>query len=211
MLGTHDLWAFLIASVLLWLTPGPDTIYILGRSIAQGRRAGVISALGIGAGLLIHTSFAAFGLSAILATSAWAFSVIKIAGAVYLVYLGVQLLRRNDARPAASGVTPLDSSWRIFRQALLTNALNPKVAVFFLAFLPQFVDRADPGPLPFLFLGAVFVVGGTAWCLGQAVFAASVTRTMRRNPSMLKRLERLSGCLYILLGLYLLRLKPHTV
>src|SRR5262245_2449940 len=98
MFGIHDLGAFLAASFLLWLTPGPDTMYILGRSIGQGRRAGVMSALGIGSGLLIHTFLAAFGLAAILAASAWAFVAVKTAGAVYLVYLGVQALRKKVVR-----------------------------------------------------------------------------------------------------------------
>jgi threonine/homoserine/homoserine lactone efflux protein len=160
MLGTHDLPAFILASLLLWITPGPDTMYILARSIAQGLRAGVMSAFGIGCGILIHTAFAAFGLSALVATSAAAFRLVKLAGAGYLVYLGVQALRASGTLStpeiAAAGLG------RIFRQGILTNALNPKVAIFFLAFLPQFVDpTAGLGPVPFLLLGGVFVFGGT--------------------------------------------------
>ena len=113
MFGTHDFWAFLAASFLLWLTPGPDTMYILARSIAQGRRAGVMSALGIGSGLLIHTLLAAFGLSAILAASAWAFAVVKTAGAVYLIYLGLQSLLKRAGR-APSSVAPL-GTWEVYR------------------------------------------------------------------------------------------------
>ena len=209
MFGTHDLWAFLTASFLLWLTPGPDTMYILARSIAQGRGAGVMSALGIGSGLLIHTLFAAFGLSAILAASAWAFAAVKTAGAMYLIYLGLQALRKKVRTRAAPDLNPV-GGWRVYRQGVVSNTLNPKVAIFFLAFLPQFVDpAAGRGPMPFLFLGAIFVVGGTLWCLGQAVCAASATRTIRRNPALLGWLERLSGCVYIALGLNLLRSKPH--
>src|SRR5206468_11527571 len=111
MFGTHDLWAFVAASFLLWLTPGPDTMYILARSIAQGRRAGVMSALGIGSGLLIHTLLAAFGLSAILAASAWAFAVVKTAGAVYLIYLGTQALRRKVGSLDAPDLKPI-GNWR---------------------------------------------------------------------------------------------------
>jgi threonine/homoserine/homoserine lactone efflux protein len=209
MFGTQDLWAFLAASFLLWLTPGPDTMYILARSIAQGRRAGVMSALGIGSGLLIHTFLAAFGLSAILAASAWAFVAVKTAGAVYLVYLGVPALLRKVGRPGAPDLSPI-GSWRMYRQGVVTNTLNPKVAIFFLAFLPQFVDpAAGRGPIPFLFLGALFVMGGTLWCLGQAVCAASATRMIRSNPALLGWLERLSGCVYIVLGLNLLRTRPQ--
>jgi threonine/homoserine/homoserine lactone efflux protein len=207
--GTHDLWAFLAASFLLWLTPGPDTMYILARSIAQGRRAGVMSALGIGSGLLVHTLLAAFGLSAILAASA--FAVVKTAGAVYLVYLGIQALRKRVASLAVPDLR-LTDSWLVYRQGVVCNTLNPKVAIFFLAFLPQFVDPAGGrGPMPFLFLGAIFVVGGTLWCLGQAVCAASATLTIRRNPAFLRWLERLTGCVYIALGLNLLRSRQQPV
>lgn len=210
MFGVHDLWPFLAASFLLWLTPGPDTMYILTRSIAQGRRAGVLSALGIGTGILIHTLLAAFGLSAILAASAWAFAVVKTAGAVYLIYLGIQALRKKAGSLDAPDLTPT-SGWSIYRQGVLCNTLNPKVAIFFLAFLPQFVDPAGRGgPMPFLFLGAFWVFGGTLWCLGQAVCAAGATRSIRRNPVMMRWLGRLTGCVYVALGLNLLRSRPHS-
>lgn len=210
MLGTHDLWAFLAASFLLWLTPGPDTMYILTRSISQGRRAGVMSALGIGSGLLIHTLLAAVGLSAILETSAWAFAVVKIAGATYLIYLGLQALRKKIGTLGTPDLSPV-GSWRVYRQGVVSNTLNPKVAIFFLALLPQFVDpAAGLGPMPFVFLGAIFVIGGTLWSLGQAVCAASATQTIRRNPALLRWLDRLSGCVYIALGLNLLRSKPQA-
>jgi threonine/homoserine/homoserine lactone efflux protein len=208
MLGTHDLPTFLLASFLLWITPGPDTMYILARSIAQGMRAGVLSALGIGCGILVHTALAAFGLSALLATSAAAFQVVKLAGAGYLIYLGVQALRKPGklAAPAVDAAAP----GRIFRQGVLTNALNPKVAIFFLAFLPQFVDpAAGLGPMPFLLLGGLFVSGGTLWCLFVATGAARATRAIRRNAGLMTRLERLSGCVYIALGLNLLRSSPQ--
>jgi len=209
MLGTHDLWAFLAASFLLWLTPGPDTMYILTRSISQGRRAGVMSALGIGSGLLIHTLLAAFGLSAVLATSTWAFAVVKTAGAAYLIYLGLQALRRKVGTLGAPDLSPV-GNWRVYRQGVVSNTLNPKVAIFFLALLPQFVDPAvGLGPMPFVFLGAIFVIGGTLWSLGQAVCAASATQTIRRNPALLRWLDRVSGCVYIALGLNLLRSKPQ--
>src|SRR6266850_1983871 len=199
MFGTHNLWAFVAASFLLWLTPGPDTMYILARSVAQGRRAGVMSALGIGSGLLIHTLLAAFGLSAVLATSAWAFAVVKTAGAVYLIVLGLQALRKKGATPDAPDLSPV-GNWRVYRQGVVSNMLNPKVAIFFLAL---------PGPLPFMFLGVIFVGGGTLWSLAQAVCAASATHTIRRNPGLLRWLERLSGCVYIALGLNLLRSRPQ--
>ncbi|BAZ45332.1 putative amino acid efflux protein [Chondrocystis sp. NIES-4102] len=208
MLGTHHLSTFLLSSFFLWITPGTDTMYILGRSISQGRQAGFISVLGISSGIVVHTMFAAFGLSTILATSAWAFTIIKIAGAIYLIYLGVQAwLSKSQAlyvREVKFG------SWQIYRQGLITNVLNPKVAIFFLAFLPQFVDpTAGFGALPFLLLGILFVTGGTLWCLLLARFAAVATNTLRGNYKVANWLERITGCVYIGLGLNLLRGKSQ--
>lgn len=210
MLGTHNLSAFILSSFLLWITPGTDTMYILARSIAQGRQAGLISALGISSGTFVHTIFAAFGLSAIIATSAWAFTTIKLAGATYLIYLGIQAWLRKSkplSRRESNSMTQL-SSWQMYRQGVVTNVLNPKVAIFFLAFLPQFVDPAAGfGALPFLILGTLFVTGGTVWCLMIAGFAARVTSTIRGNEKVLCRLERVTGVVYIALGLNLLRSK----
>src|SRR4051812_47389821 len=171
MLGIHDFWLFVASGVVVNVTPGPDTLYIVGRSAAQGRRAGVLSVLGISTGVLIHTAAAAIGLSALLASSAAAFTVVRYAGAAYLIYLGLRLLmsRGNDS-PAASDVAPTSGprdGWAIYRQGVLTNVLNPKVALFFLAFLPQFVDPGSTHrTLAFLSLGLVFVLSGTIWCLG---------------------------------------------
>ncbi len=211
MLGTHNLPAFLLASFLLWITPGTDTMYILARSIAQGRRAGIISTLGISSGILVHTVFAAFGLSAILATSAWAFTGIKFLGAGYLVYLGIQAWRKSAQPRLTSGLNTM-SHWQIYRQGIVTNILNPKIAIFFLAFLPQFVDpAAGLGAVPFLLLGILFVIGGTAWCLMIAGFAATVTSTMRKNEKLATGLERATGSLYIVLGLNLIRSETQAV
>ncbi len=210
MLGTHDWWTFLLASFLLWITPGPDMMYIITRSIAQGRWAGILSSLGTGSGIIVHTLFAAFGLSAILAASAWAFAALKVAGACYLIYLGITTLRKRSGPITGTELPPM-SGRQIFRQGFVTNLLNPKVAIFFLAFLPQFVSPdANLGPIPFLVLGATFVTGGTLWCILVAIFASSVTQTIRRSPALLGRLDRAAGCVYIALGLHLLRAKPQT-
>src|SRR5439155_5531041 len=143
MFGIHDFGLFLAAGMLLNLTPGPDTVYILGRSIAQGRDAGIASALGICVGSIFHTCAAAVGLSAILATSAVAFSVIKLLGGAYLIFLGTKMLldrRKHLILPSNfRGRTTVAA----FRQGVFTNVLNPKVALFFLAFLPQFIHPAS--------------------------------------------------------------------
>ncbi|WP_435103253.1 LysE family translocator [Arhodomonas sp. AD133] len=205
MLGTENLAGFLLVSLVLWLTPGPDTMYILSRSITQGCRAGLLSCLGIGAGILLHTALAAVGLSAVLAASAWAFTAVKVAGAGYLVYLGIRSIMTPAGATTAPGISAANG-WRIFREGFVTNTLNPKIAVFFLAFLPQFVDaEAVVGPVPFVFLGVVFVTGGTLWCALVAVAAARLTGVLRARARVLRWMERIAGSVYVGLGLNLLR------
>ena len=204
MIGIHDFGLFLATGLLLNLTPGPDTIYILGRSVAQGRRAGVASALGICAGSIIHTCAAALGLSAFLVTSAWAFSAVKFAGAAYLIFLGIRLLLQRDHGMALPAKFKHDAPVAAFRQGVLTNVLNPKVALFFLAFLPQFIDSAAPSKLAaFLVLGFAFVLTGTIWCLILAWFASTFSARVRGNASVAMMLNRAVGSLFIFLGLRL--------
>src|SRR5687768_12427087 len=139
MLGIHHYWLFIATAVILVITPGQDTFFILGRSLASGRAAGIAAALGITAGSIIHTFLAALGLSALLATSPYAFMAVKFAGAAYLIYIGVRaLLARGNGLPGETA-GPADGHWSAFRQGVLTNLLNPKVALFFLALLPQFI------------------------------------------------------------------------
>jgi threonine/homoserine/homoserine lactone efflux protein len=168
--GTHDLWLFVVSGLLLNVTPGPDTLYIVGRSSTQGGRAGAVAALGIGAGTLVHILAASLGLSAILAASATAFLAVKMIGAVYLVYVGVSLIRASSVRPASVQAPARRAPLRkVFLQGFLTNVLNPKVALFFLAFLPQFVSGDTPSKaLALLFLGAIFDFNGTLWNLAVA-------------------------------------------
>ena len=204
MLGIHDYWLFVATGVLLNLMPGQDTLYILGSSLAYGRRTGLASALGISAGCIVHTFAAAIGLSAILATSATAFIAVKVAGAVYLIYLGVRAFTaRTDV------ISPLQhptstSTGLAFRRGVLTNVLNPKVALFFLALLPQFIDSDSPTKVgAFLGLGFTFVATGTAWCLFLAVAAAHIRGFFVEHPRAFTHLSRASGALFVLLGLRL--------
>jgi threonine/homoserine/homoserine lactone efflux protein len=211
MLGTHSLATFMLASLLLNVTPGPDTLYIVSRSVAQGRRAGVWSVLGISTGCLVHTASAAFGLSALLAASATAFEAVKVAGALYLVYLGIKALtRKRTATAEVSSAPPPEPALAIYRQGVVTNVLNPKVALFFLAFLPQFVvPGSGLGPLPFLLLGLLFVTQGTLWCLLVVLFASFATEAIRSNGKAASALEKLTGVVFIGLGVNLLRTKPQ--
>jgi len=204
MFGTQNLALFVVSGILLNLTPGQDTFYIVGRSMSQGRRAGVLSVLGIVSGSIVHTLAAAFGLSAILATSAQAFLIVKLAGAAYLVYLGVRMIVERPAMPGEAAHFTTESDWAIYRAGLLTNVLNPKVALFFLAFLPQFVDpRADSRVLSFLFLGAVFIVNGTLWCLVLVWGASTISRRLRGRSSAGLLLKRATGAIFVALGVRL--------
>ena len=216
MLGTHNLPLFLIASIALTLIPGPATMYILGRSIAQGRTAGVMSVLGIGCGSLCHTLAVAFGLSALLTASQPAFWIIKIAGAAYLIFLGVQALRSKAALLAPDFDQPQERATaapghlRIFGQGALTQLLNPKVTLFFIALLPQFVRTGVAhSPIPFLALGTLFVTLDTAWFLIIACGSAWASCWLRRSARFRRALQRATGALYIGLGLNLLRAKAR--
>ena len=204
MFGIHDFALFLATGVLLNLTPGPDTLYILGRSIAHGRGAGVASALGITVGSIFHTCAAALGLSAFLATSAWAFTFVKLAGAAYLIFLGVRALFERHQELSLPGSFRHRGTTAAFRQGILTNILNPKVALFFLAFLPQFIDSATPSKTAaFLLLGLTFVITGTVWCLILAWFSSAFSARLRESPTVTALLNRAVGSLFIFLGVRL--------
>jgi RhtB (resistance to homoserine/threonine) family protein len=204
MFGIHDFGLFLAAGILLNLTPGPDTVYILGRSIAQGREAGVASALGICVGSIFHTCAAALGLSAILATSAVAFGAIKLLGGAYLILLGIKMLLDQRKHLSLPSTFRRRTSAAAFRQGVFTNILNPKVALFFLAFLPQFIDPASNiKVLAFLILGFAFVTTGTIWCLALAWFASAFSERLRRNETIAQWLNRTAGALFVFLGVRL--------
>jgi threonine/homoserine/homoserine lactone efflux protein len=202
MFGTHDLALFVVSGLLLNFTPGADTLYIVGRSTLQGTRAGAVAALGIGAGCCVHMLAAALGLSAVLATSATAFTVVKLIGAAYLVYLGISLWRSGSGARAAHAAPSSPASLRaVFAQGVLTNVLNPKVALFFLAFLPQFVDADTPHRLlAFLFLGLVFDVNGTLWNFFVAWSAARLGGRIAGSGRGTVWLSRAAGTVFVALG-----------
>ncbi len=203
--GVDNPLFFVGAGILLNLYPGPDTLYIVGRSLAQGRGAGVCAALGISSGAMIHTVLGAFGLSAVLAASASAFTVLKYLGAAYLIYQGVRLiLEKPEAAGLASTEQPRAGLLRIYRQGVLTNVLNPKVAIFFLAFLPQFIAASSPNKVfSFIVLGMIFITTGTIWCVVVALFASGIGKRLRSSGNMAGRLRKINGTLFMLLGLKL--------
>ena len=206
MFGIENYFGFLIAGIILNLTPGADTIYILTRSIAQGRKAGVYSVLGICTGASVHTLLAAFGLSIILAKSIVAFSIVKYIGVAYLVYLGIKMIvEKNNLFDAANSTMETTDLSKIYRQGIFTNLFNPKVALFYLSFLPQFINPGvASGPLPFILLGLTFMTTGTIWCLVLAYGASHISRALRNNIKMGRLMQKLSGVVFIGLGLKIL-------
>jgi threonine/homoserine/homoserine lactone efflux protein len=219
-LGIQHLGAFVAAGLLLNLTPGPDLVYTTAQAGAHGRRAGWIAALGIGAGGLVHVALGALGVTALLAASATAFSMLKLAGAAWLVWMGLRMVvarpapGSSDATGHAPSAAPGRASVAILRDAILVSVLNPKVALFFLAFVPQFIDPRAPHPaLAFALLGAVFVINGTlvTGAVGTLA-AATATRWRAGRPDagwrragarVAPQLPRVIGAAFVALGVRL--------
>jgi RhtB (resistance to homoserine/threonine) family protein len=212
MFGLHDLGLFVGAVLLLNLTPGPDTAYIVARSVAQGRAAGVWSALGIATGCCVHALLAAFGLTALVAASPLAFSIVQYLGAAYLIWLGLRLLfKRVEVAAAPREAAPRGprSSRQLFGQGLLTNLLNPKVVIFFLSFFPQFVHAdSDARASAFLVLGAIFVAMSTVYTCSLAWIAGTVTQRLRSNAGVQRWLERGTGAAFVAIGCKLALARP---
>ena len=205
--AVHDLPLFLAAALLLNLTPGPDMLYVAGTSASRGARAGVAAALGIGAGCGLHIALAALGVSALIAASPLAFAALKWLGAASLVWAGIALLRRRGSAAAADAPPARAAVRGVFWQGALVNALNPKVALFFLALLPQFIDAAAPGQaLAFVALGLLFDAGGTAVNVAVALGIGGLRRRAARDARASRLgpwLERAAGTLFVALGLKL--------
>jgi RhtB (resistance to homoserine/threonine) family protein len=213
MFGIENYLGFIMAAILLNLTPGTDSMYIITRSISQGQMAGFYSVLGITSGALVHTLFAALGLSVLLANSPTAFMIVKYIGAAYLCYLGFKMLTSKNSNSIANHLSKAQDvtnqkavdCWKIYQQGVLTNVFNPKVALFFLAFFPQFIDTSYAyGMLSFLILGLTFATTGFIWCLCLVLLAARFSTRLRENPSIETMLNKISGVVFIGLGIKLL-------
>ncbi|MDO6742513.1 MULTISPECIES: LysE family translocator [Polaribacter] len=191
------------------LTPGADTMYILGRSIAQGKKAGILSALGISTGGIFHIIFATLGLSIILAKSATAFEIVKYLGAAYLIFLGLKtIFKKADEKFELTNESEVVNYRKIYLSGILTNILNPKVALFFLAFLPQFIaPNYVESSLPFLILGVTFLLTGTIWCLILAIFASKLSEQIRKNYKIKMWLDKITGGIFVALGIKLALMK----
>ncbi|WP_017219781.1 LysE family translocator [Moritella dasanensis] len=216
MFGVTELWLFVVSGIMLNLIPGPDSLYVIGRSAGQGFRAGSVGAFGIGAGTLVHVFAAAFGLSAILATSATAFTVVKVIGCIYLLYIGFSMLFAKTKKPSVNtdAVTSVDSVdnvdskntslSHIFFQGFLTNVLNPKVALFFLAFVPQFIAMDYPHKaMSFIFLGVIFNINAMIWCHILAWSSSSIGGKLKHNQRLTTYLTKFTGGLFLLFGIKL--------
>lgn len=202
MLHFQNIYLFFIASLLLNLTPGNDMLFVASRSISQGTKAGIISALGVFCGCFVHIMAAVFGLSLIIARSAYLFSLIKFAGAAYLIYLGIKaLIRKVHIDTSANGITKFDK-WKLFKQGFITNALNPKVAIFFLSFLPQFIDPSSTFfKIQLATLGVWFAVQGTLVLLIVAIVLGKTKDFFKQNPRVWRIQEKITGIILIGLGI----------
>lgn len=203
MLNTVNFALFLTTTLTLCVIPGPDMLYVMARSIGQGRKAGIVSALGFSIGLLAHTCAAALGLSALLMSSTLAYSLVKYLGAAYLIFLGVSMLLSKK------GIGSLDtlkqaSLKRIFSQAIITNLLNPKIVLFFLAFLPQFVDISKGAVAwQIIFLGIIFNTIGTLWNISIAFMSGFLGDWLRNRPRFSRLQQWFTGGFLIFLGVHM--------
>jgi len=201
--GIINLPLFFISSIVIIMAPGPDFIYVTTRGISDGNKAGILSALGVCVGLLIHTMFATFGLSAIIQTSRVAYVIIKYIGAAYLIYIGIKAII-TKTKAESSDVPNPSKHGKIFKQAVLTNVFNPKAIVTFMAFLPQFVEVNVSNHISqFLCLGCIFSMMAIVWFGVIGYFAGTAGGFLKRNKIIQNIMRYISGTIMIVLGLRL--------
>lgn len=203
MFGVETLAVFVPAALALVLAPGPDTVYVLTRSIGDGRRVGVASAAGIGVGVLVHTSAAILGLSVVVRRSALAFRVVKYVGAAYLLYLGVETLRSSQQFELDGAPTTSTDRRTSFARGVLVNVLNPKVAIFFLAFLPQFVTRTDPVTPQLAALGLTYAALTLSYLVAVALLSGTIRRVLAARSWVEDGLRVVTGSVLVGLGVRL--------
>ena len=202
MFSSQNPYLFFIASLLLNLTPGNDMIYVISRSISQGTKAGMISAFGIFIGCFVHIIAVILGLSIIIAKSAFLFSVIKFIGAAYLIYLGVKAFTTSGEPNKNNEKLSSVNKFKLFKQGVITNALNPKVAIFFLSFLPQFVDAGSLlFRLQLFILGLWFALQGTLILIAVAALTGRTSNLIKRNPKFWIMQQKVTGIILIGLGI----------
>ncbi len=202
-MGIENFIAFLVATVLFVLTPGIETVFLINKSISQGRRSGVYTSFGLNTGALVHTLFGALGLSIMVAKSAIFFALIKYLGAAYLIYLGVaKVMSKKGLIADTNEEHKKDSAKSSFTSGFVTNILNPKVALFFIAFFPQFISPTEiENPVPFIILGVIYATMTTVWYLVLTSFAGSFSTKIKENEKIGVRLNKVSGAIFVLMGL----------
>ncbi|QXP52511.1 LysE family translocator [Cellulophaga sp. HaHa_2_1] len=201
-MGIENLMTFIVTALFFIITPGIDTVFVLNKSIGQGRKAGVYATFGINTGVLVHTFFAALGLSVLIAKSTFVVALIKFLGAGYLIYLGFLKLKNKEEFFPADIKKLNENSKNDFWTGFFTNALNPKVALFFLAFFPQFINvNQMDNPIPFLLLGITYALIGIVWFLILTLFASVFSQKLKSNPKSGRWLSKLSGLVFIVMGI----------
>ncbi|NRR91804.1 LysE family translocator [Winogradskyella undariae] len=202
-MGIENFITFIFTAFIFVITPGIDTVFVLNKSISQGKKSGIHAALGINSGVLAHTLFAALGLSVLISKSDYAFTIIKYSGAVYLLYMGISSLINNKSLITSESNKNLQTKRKSdFWSGFITNLLNPKVALFFLALFPQFINPNDlENPIPFILLGITFSAIGIIWYLSLTLFAGLFSQKFQENPKAGLWLNKISGCIFILMGL----------
>ena len=196
-----DIGLFLVASALLTIAPGPDIVYVLTRGIAQGRRAGFAAALGFATGVVFHTALAALGIAALIRSSEFAFSLVRYAGAAYLVYLGIRTLMSRSGFELNKDNSSI-ALWTVYKQSVIGNVLNPKVTLFFLSFLPQFINvNAGHVELQMVLLGVLFMLQTVLIFGAVAFFSGVIGDKLRTNSSVADRLNVFAGVIFIALGI----------
>ncbi|RLJ97786.1 LysE family translocator [Tenacibaculum discolor] len=202
-MGIENFIAFLVATVLFVLTPGIETVFLINKSISQGRRSGIYTSFGLNTGALVHTLFGALGLSIMVAKSAIFFALIKYLGAAYLIYLGVaKVMSKKGLIADTNEEQKKDSAKSSFTSGFVTNILNPKVALFFIAFFPQFISPTEiENPVPFIVLGVIYATMTTVWYLVLTSFAGSFSTKIKENEKIGVRLNKVSGAIFVLMGL----------
>ena len=203
-MDSPDLGLYVVASLALIATPGQDMLYVITRSLAQGRFAGVCSAVGVCLGILVHTALAALGVGAILMASESLFVALKLLGAAYLVYLGIRLIMGLDGARSIEASSVRHTPWALVRQGVLSNVTNPKIVLFFFAFLPQFVDPASAHPTrDLVFLGVLYAVMALPVKIAVGVAAGTLSKRVLRSGAALRWVNRVSGGVLVALGLRL--------
>lgn len=208
MFGIINYEMYVTSCIILSLIPGTDTMFILGQSISNDRKTGLFSVLGMGTGILVHTTFVSLGLSVLLKNSPMAFNIVKALGAAYLIYMGIKAVKSKNSVLADNLETAKGTFKKAYFQGMITNVLNPKVALFFLAFLPQFVNpEHNYGAFSFILLGLTSFICSTLWGVILSLFASAMAGFLKKRKGFSNAVNKISGSIFILLGLNLLRAK----